>query len=159
MADRFHLLKNVRESLKDLLDHKRCCLPFREAGAAVNAAGAGEPSYQREAVSRLDGTVQPSEPAMLLTPSAIEEEPPSDQLSVAERSRQVNREKRYALYEEVWHLRKQGFSHYAIANALGISRPTVRRFLASEQFPERLSGPRARRKSILAPYLPFLQQR
>lgn len=44
-------------------------------------------------------------------------------------------------------------------SAVGISRPTVRRFLTAEQFPERLSGPRARRKSILAPSLSFLQER
>ena len=36
-------------------------------------------------------------------------------------------------------LRKQGLSHYAIADTLGISRPTVRRFLAAEQFPDRLA--------------------
>ncbi len=56
-------------------------------------------------------------------------------------------------------LRKQGLSHYAIADALGISRPTVRRFLAAEQFPERLSGPKRQRQSIVAPYLPFLRER
>src|ERR1700726_1487924 len=39
-----------------------------------------------------------------------------------ERRRALNREKRYALYEEVRALRQQGWSHYAIANALGLSR-------------------------------------
>jgi transposase len=42
---------------------------------------------------------------------------------------------------------------------LRISRPTVRRFLAAEQFPERLSGPKRQRQSIVAPYLPFLRER
>jgi transposase len=56
-------------------------------------------------------------------------------------------------------LRKQGLSHYAIADTLGISRPAVRRFLAAEQFPERLSGPKRPRQSIVAPYLPFLRER
>ncbi|SRR6266851_8443657 len=42
---------------------------------------------------------------------------------------------------------------------LGISRPTVRRFLAAEQFPERLSGPKRQRQSIVTPYLPFLRER
>ena len=73
--------------------------------------------------------------------------------------RKVSREKRYALYEDVRGLRKQGLSHYAIANTLGISRPTVRRFLAAEQFPERLSGPKRQRQSIGACYLPFLRER
>ena len=56
-------------------------------------------------------------------------------------------------------LRRQGLSHYAIADTLGISRPTVRRFLAAEQFPERLSGPKRQRQSIVMPYLPFLRER
>ena len=42
---------------------------------------------------------------------------------------------------------------------LGISRPTVWRFLAAEQFPERLSGRKRPRQSIVAPYLPFLRER
>jgi transposase len=50
-------------------------------------------------------------------------------------------------------------THYAIADRLGISRPTVRRFLAAERFPERLSSPRVRRQSIVAPYLAFLRER
>jgi DNA-binding transcriptional regulator YiaG len=83
----------------------------------------------------------------------------SGALTAPERRRKLNREKRYALYEEVKALRKQGLSHYAIAETLGISRPTVRRFLAAEQFPERLSGPKRGRQSIVAPYLPFLRER
>ncbi len=80
-------------------------------------------------------------------------------LTAPEWRRNVSREKRYALYEDVRALRKQGLSHYAIADTLGISRPTVRRFLAAEQFPERLSGPKRQRQSIGAPYLPFLRER
>ncbi len=64
------------------------------------------------------------------------------------------------MYEEVRALRRQGLSHYAIADTLGISRPTVRRFLAAEQFPERLSGPKRRQQqSIVTLYLPFLHER
>ncbi len=84
----------------------------------------------------------------------------SRSLTAPEWRRNLNRDKRYALYEEVRALRKQGLSHYAIADALGISRPTVRRFLAAEQFPERLAGPKRRqRQRIVTPYLPFLRER
>ena len=37
VADRFHLTKNVREKLKDLLDRKRTCLPFVEESTAQSA--------------------------------------------------------------------------------------------------------------------------
>jgi hypothetical protein len=33
VADRFHLIKNMREKLKELLDRKRACLPWKEKKA------------------------------------------------------------------------------------------------------------------------------
>lgn len=96
---------------------------------------------------------------MLLASPARGEEPASERLSADERRRQVNREKRSALSEEVWSLRRQGLSHYASADALGMSRPTVRRLLATEPFPQRHAGKRAKRRGLLAPSLSFLQQR
>ncbi len=79
-------------------------------------------------------------------------------LSANERQRRRNREKRY---EAVKALRAQGqgLSHYAIADVLGLSRPTVRYFLEAEQFPERRDSPREPRTSVVAPYLPFLRER
>jgi len=98
-------------------------------------------------------------PANAAIPDQSDEAGSSPSLTVPEWRRKLNREKRYALYEEVRALRKQGLSHYAIAATLGISRPTVRRFQAAEQFPERLAGPKRQRQSIVAPYLPFLRER
>lgn len=149
----------MRESLKDLLDRKRSCLPLREEEVTACSAGSLEPSCQQGAASQVDDAVKSSELALVPASDPAEEEHPSGQLSANERRRQFNREKRYALYEEVWSLRRQGLSHSAISEVLGISRPTVRRFLAAEQFPERLAGPRAKRSSILAPYLSFLRER
>jgi len=65
----------------------------------------------------------------------------------------------YERYVAVKALRTQGLSHYDIADALGVSRATVRSFLQSKQFPERRDAPRDPQKSIVAPYLPFLQER
>jgi transposase len=157
VADRFHLTKNVREKLKDLLDRKRTCLPFVEEGTILSA-----PASQ-ETVALDEVAMGEHEKNTSAVNAAIAEQSDdgssSGSLTAAERRRKLNREKRYALYEEVRALRKQGLSHYAIADTLGISRPTVRRFLAAEQFPERLSGPKRQRQSIVAPYLPFLRER
>jgi transposase len=79
--------------------------------------------------------------------------------SANERRRALNREKRYERYEAVKALRAQGLSHYEIADALGLSRPTVRYFLNAEHFPERRDQPRNRHQSVVAPYLSFLRQR
>jgi len=66
---------------------------------------------------------------------------------------------RYERYEAVKALRAQGLSHCAIADALGLSRPTVQYFLNAEQFPERRDQPKDARKSVVAPYLSFLRER
>lgn len=43
---------------------------------------------------------------------------------------------------------------------LRISRPTVRRFLEAEQFPERVNSPKTKQKSsVVTPYLSFLSER
>lgn len=80
-------------------------------------------------------------------------------LTTNERQRALNREKRYERYQAVKALRAQGLSHYAIADVLGLSRPTVRSFLEAKQFPERRDSPKEPHKSIVAPYLPFLHER
>src|SRR5260370_5898795 len=162
VADRFHLTKNVREKLKDLLDRKRTCWPF-VTRSTVQPAPAMLPAAQ-EKVSLGEAAMHEHEKSMSPVNGAVldqlDEGGSSRLLTAPEWRRNVSREKRYALYEDVRELRKQGLSHYAIADTLGISRPTVRRFLAAEQFPERLSGPKRRqRQSIVAPYLPFLRER
>lgn len=161
VADRFHLSKNVREKLKELLDRKRTCLPIVEertvqAAPAMLAAGQQKGSLG-EAESRAQEKSRA--PGKEVVPDQLDEAGSSGWLTTPQWRRKVSREKRYALYEDVRALRKQGLSHYAIADALGISRPTVRRFLAAEQFPERLSGPKRQRRSIVAPYLSFLRER
>jgi transposase len=162
VADRFHLIKNVREKLKELLDRKRSCLPLVEKNRYLSAPGLLPLSPAVESVA--ESEVHKQEKDTLPVNCHILDHPNEDNsscpLTAPERRRKLNRDKRYALYEEVKDLRKLGLSHYAIADALGISRPTVRRFLAAEQFPERVSGSKAQHKNIVvAPYLSFLRER
>lgn len=161
VADRFHLIKNVREKLKEFLDRKRSCLPWEEEKSAAAVAPSLQPlPHQAASEISCEGS-EPSRrrasrkqfPARVLTTREVAPQ------TVNERQRALNREKRYTLYEEVKALRKQGLSHYAIAGTLGLSRPTVRRFLEAEQFPERRTSSRSSSKSIVAPYLPFLRER
>jgi transposase len=72
-------------------------------------------------------------------------------------AQQASRVRRMTRYEEVRGLAAQGLKILQIAQQLKMSRVTVRRYLASEQFPER-ARPR-RRSSILDPYVAYLQER
>jgi transposase len=155
VADRFHLVKNVREKLQERLARRRSCLPFGEEKSPVLSPLSLLPSSLEEAcmaeheMDRQEKTM-PLEDRQVSSVQLIQDQL-SCPLTVRDQQRKHNRDKRSVLYEEVKDLRRQGLSHYAIADSLGISRPTVRRFLAAEHFPERLSGPTARRTSIVAP--------
>lgn len=64
---------------------------------------------------------------------------------------------RESRYEEVVNLYRQGTPILRIAEQVHMSRTTVRKFVAAEAFPERSTTLRS--KSILDPYVPYLQQR
>lgn len=163
IADRFHLIKNIRGKIKDVLDRNRSCLPLvkNPVPSSVSSSRENPPEKSGE----VEDEARPQEKEVNSTQVQVVNQPDKDPasphpLTEASRRRQLNRDKRYALYEKVKDLRQQGLSHYAIADVLGISRPTVRRFLEAEQFPERVERSKAKPKNyVVAPYLPFLKER
>jgi transposase len=134
VADRWHILKNLRDALERILDRHRSliehlALPPLDAPARRTAV---------EAVS----------PTGLFPP----------QRSVGETAAQQGRRlHRLVRYQQVQALHAQGESIRAIAAQLGIARGTVRRFIHAMGFPERAQPRRA--ASILDPYLPYLERR
>ena len=70
---------------------------------------------------------------------------------------QQRRERRRALYEQVWDLREKGELQTSIAQQLGISERTVRRYLHRATFPERQER-RDRDRGLLDPYRDYLLQ-
>src|SRR5262249_53909425 len=134
VADRWHLLGNVREALERLLDRKQNKL--------------------REAAQQLIS--QPIATAVVPSPAAAEP-PPAKPPSGAERRRQSRRQRRLGRYQQVRELHGRGFGIRQIARALRISRRTVRRFLRAEAFPERLA--RRPLPSKLDPHADYLRRR
>lgn len=150
-------MKNVREKIQELLDRKRSCLPWKEEKSTDSPTRSlsGLPWPEDAEMKGKTNTR-----ARKKNPSRQRLSPQVDpRLSANEQRRALNREKRYERYEAVKALRAQGLSHYAIAEAIGLSRPTVRFFLNAEHFPERQDSSREPHKSIVAPYLPFLRER
>ncbi len=109
VADRFHLLQNLAETLE---------VVFTAHAKDLRAAE----QARCDAVAAEHGRV----PIPLPEPQA------KVQVLAAAR-----REPRLAAHERVWDLHGQGYSGQAIARHLGISRSTVFRHLRSESFPER----------------------
>lgn len=132
VADRYHLIQNLRDHLQHVLDRKRTCLPLVE-DTAVGEQG-----------SSPDHPLPEADLSPLLS---------------AERTKVLSRNKRLARYEEVMALHREGISQRAIARQLQLSRNTVRHYICSPGFPERAEGTGRRnaRTHKLDPHLPSLR--
>jgi transposase len=111
VADRFHLLQNLAETLETVFTGHASSLRAVEPGAR-----------------------QPDLPA---AGEAVQPNRPQRGAASARAKATERRERRLARHQQVWELHRVGFPGHAIARQLGIGRSTVFRYLKSEMFPER----------------------
>ncbi len=152
IADRYHLLVNLRDTLKDALARQQDSLPV-----------VGEHGKQAGLSSQDSAHPSPAAPVSVQAPpkpevgevGVISAERPH--LTAAQRRRQISRANRYARYQQILALSREGLSQRAIARQLHLSRGCVHRYVTATSFPERaLPG---KRGSQLDPYLPYLRRR
>lgn len=133
VADRFHLLQNLGETLERVFhQHSKDLKEVDEA-------------YSQIQVIQRDGTV-------------VAPVPPPPTPTKQERLAEQRRRRRLAIYQQVWELHRQGWSGQAIARRLGIGHGTVFRYLSSATFVER-QGRSDRGRSLLNPYKDYLLKR
>jgi transposase len=152
IADHYHLLVNLRDTLKDALACHQDSLPVVEERGKPADSLPEEPAQPAPAAP-LPVPAPPKPEAGEALASSAE----TPKLSAAQRRRQVSRANRYARYQQIQALAQAGVSQRAIARQLHLSRGCVRRYVTATSFPERtLPG---KRQSKLDPYLPYLRQR
>jgi hypothetical protein len=117
VADRWHLLRNLREAVERLLG--RFSAPVREA--------------LREALDAPPGATTPAGGGAEGVSSPAGSRGP---LGPREQARQARRQERARLYERVQELRAQGESVRQIARLTGPSLKRVRRYLRSDRCPD-----------------------
>jgi transposase len=125
VADRFHLVQNLAEALTQVFNLHSPALQ------AVNAA------QSRTARTQPDGTV-------------VVPVPPASPARNAQVQAAHSRSRRVARHEQIWALRRQGWTGQAIARQLRIAKSTVFRYLRSPTFAERAY--KRRGHSVLNPY-------
>lgn len=130
VADRFHLLKNLREALERLLLHERPALQ----------AAAGE---------------ETADPAPLKTYGSADRVPWQAR---AEAASQAKHAPKLAQYAEIVRLHTAGAAIKHIAEAVGVTRRTVYRYLRLDGPPDRKRPVRSRPR-LLTPFEPYLRQR
>src|SRR5579883_2952223 len=123
VADRWHLLRNLREALEQVL--------------------AKHSSVLEQAFHQVAPRSIPAEPTK-------QEKPRSQQLS------RERRQRRWDRYQNVMELHRNGLSIRAIARRLGLNRGTVRSWIRTGRFPERVIR---QHSSSIDRWLPYLEQR
>jgi len=146
VADRFHLLLNLREKLKEFMARKQKMLPRIERTSSRTRTDNTARDVFSASISAPDG--EKTRSFRRMSPRAI----PSSSTFIppAETPSQVSCTNRYARYEAVHSLHQQLLSEREIACRLKLSRNSVHKFLQAETFPERRQPPS--RGSILDPY-------
>jgi len=134
VADRWHVLKNLREALERLLDHHQKELRAITLPVA-SREGDADPAEKVETPARLPATPSPREQAI----------------------REGKRERRRAHFEAVRAMWAEGANLVAIARHFGLSRTTVARYVQADAFPEWAAHPQ--RPGILEPFEAYLQRR
>jgi transposase len=150
IADKFHLVKNLREGLQELMARRQKVLPQVEEtsdGIPLHTQG-----NQHESTPSAQGQPEKHWRSMSQEPRQAS----TGQISVPSAS-EVSRANRVARYEAVRALHQQALSERAIARRCKLSRHTVHRFLTTESFPERRQL--SYQGSLLDPYKPYILER
>jgi hypothetical protein len=117
VADRYHLVQNLREHLQQFLDRKRTCLPFVEDTVLKST----QTSLTEKASPPSDLTLGAvADPAPDMLPSEQPEvrtcaEADLSSLTYAERKKKISRDKRVSRYEEVMAFHREDLGQRAIA--------------------------------------------
>jgi len=140
VADRWHLLKNVREMLERFFERHRDKL---QAASALWMSPT--PALQNVPAESKQQEARPEEPTAVALFETTEQ--PAEALSVKEQSQQDKRQQRLERYAQVRQRHTQGESIRQIAQALSLSRHTVRGYLRQDHCPDWRPG-QARRTQL-----------
>ena len=152
VADRWHLLTNLRDALKQMLESKHACLK----AAADKTQPAEAPAIEQMELS-VSHEEQSSESAKV-TNVLVEPSDVSAKLTKAERRKLERQERRQKRFEAVKELHGQGLYISEIACLLNIDCKTVNKYVRANEcpiYPEK----RVRRPGKLDPYKEYITGR
>jgi transposase len=137
VADRWHLLKNVREAVEHLFERQYSLIAdaLKPADPDPNSRADASSEVHRSATTALESNPQPS-------PSSSLPASPREEAALAKRRRRIEQ------FERVHELRRQDTPIRTIARELGMSRNSVRRYLRRPQGPDWSPGRRTRRSRL-----------
>src|SRR2546421_5777572 len=115
VADRFHLLVNLRDGLKKLLERKRACLPEVEEDVSDGIPHKARGRAQGIKYLEVEQETTQEKRYRMMSPQLRQS---SRSMTSAALQPQVGRDNRYARYEAIRELQQQGFSLREISRRL-----------------------------------------
>jgi transposase len=149
VADRWHLLRNLAETLDEFLAQKRPILKASAGPETVSETGDDEDGISEETTE--NPYQDPGAPGPL-TPNR-----PRPSYAHQQQTRRKHYELVVERWEEIRRLHQAGADVADIARKLGTSRPTVYRYKDRSEPPE--FGQHLRRGSVLDPWVPYILRR
>ncbi len=150
VADRWHLLSNLRDTMKRLLESKSACLK-----AAADESNHTEAAAREQMELSVSHAEKPNAEA---TRKAAELPDASAKLTKAEKRKLEGQARRQERYEAVKELHDQGLYIAEIARLLNMDWKTVSKYVQADEcplYPEK----RSRRPRKLDPYKEYITQR
>lgn len=152
VADRWHLLSNLRDTMKRLLESKRACLK-----AAADKDNLIEVPAREQKELSVSNAEKPSEGAEM-TEAVAEFPDTSTKLTKAEKRKLEGQARRQERFEAVKELHGQGLYIAEIARLLNMDWQTVSKYIQADECPL-YPGKRSRRPRKLDPYKGYITQR
>src|SRR5260370_288524 len=137
VADRFHLAKNLKEIVEEIL--ARCRAEIRQASKGTNSSSEQQAGGEKEPTVSFD----------ICTPA------PDPFAGSAHRAHHAERSDRY---QQLLELRKEGLTSKEIARRLGMAERTIRRWI-TRGIPYEKAELRRKRHNRFDSYLPYLTER
>jgi transposase len=136
VADRWHLLKNVREMLDRFFERHRGAIQV-VSGALTQPLGPAEkaPGQPKQEGPKQERASQEEEKHAEATPVTAGGDPATDQVA-QQQAQQAGRKQRLGRYREARERHGQGQSIRRIAQEMGLSRKAVRRYLRQDHCPD-----------------------
>ncbi|MCB8982170.1 MAG: transposase [Ardenticatenaceae bacterium] len=151
VADRWHLLKNLREVVETVLGQKPAVLA---AAGKVEETGISQQPTQTSPVK--EGTLATAV-ASCETPEAVSQTPVNKAPTKADQRQAARQARKQARFDPVKQLHREGHAKREIQRHLKISWRTVDKYLAADTCPIYTCG--RKRPSMLTPWLPHLEER
>ncbi len=133
VADRFHLVQNLRQALVKMLDHRypQMVLAMKDTAGRSPPLSPNAKPVEEESLNRGLGNRLPLRPAQC----------------------DVRCNRRLERFDKVMELHRQGMSHREIARRLSIHRETVARYTQARVYPERATRNYASKTDQFTDYL------